>query len=257
MEMSFAEYMMYINDMLKEDAIREAVNSLKPLGKFTMSDKGLWEPVHYAGYTLITPTSINDCDNSHSYSVLLDVKKGLSEHINFSKCVEAPNNALHMTVARLISGEAFESTIKGINESKFLNYLKVLFSKLAISGQLKFEIKGISVFTQGVIAAVVSPVHKDDYLCLQDFRDYIYTDKKIKEFGVERKRNFNGHITLFYIEKELNIEEKKKLSDAIIETNKNIITKNLHFFLSRVEVRRFNNFLSFDREEDWAVFEFI
>lgn len=257
MEMSYTEYMKHIEDMLQEGATREAVNSLKPLGKFVMSDNGRWEPVHYAGYTLITPTFKNDCENAHSYRMLLDIKKRLSEHLNFYKCVEAPDHALHMTVARLISGEAFETTMMGADEGKFLNYLKELFSMLAISGRARFEIKGISVFPQGIIAAMVSPVHEKDYICLQNFREHIYTDKSIQGFGVERKRKFRGHITLFYVEENLNSIEKQKLSDAIINVNKRFFSRALPFGINQAEVRRFNNFLSFDREEGWAVFEFV
>jgi len=257
MEKEFKEYINFIENSLTKESIREAANLAGTLGKFSITANGRWEPVYYPGYTLITPTFGDDAENEGSYKILSDIKESIAGKSDLSKLVIAPDNALHMTVARLISGKVFEKNILGTGENEFLNAMRQLFSKLAISGRLRFEIKGISVFPQGVIAAMISPVYEDDYNCLQYFRDYIYSDKTLKELGVERKRGFKGHITLFYIEKELSAIEKQKLSEVIIGINGRFFTEPLPFYIKRAEVRRFDNFFGFYRKENWAAFEFI
>jgi hypothetical protein len=258
MEMNYSEYAEFVNKLMQAEVIWQAVNDLKPLGKFVMTDTCGWEPFYYPGFTLITPTLEEDYCNADAYRILLEVKKKvLLKHINPAKGVEAPDQALHMTVARLISGKDFETNTTELYDNFFLSHMKELLSKLAVSGQLRFEIKGISVFPQGVIAAVVSPVNEADYNCLQNFRDFVYSDRTLQELGVERRRMFHGHISLFYIEKELDHMEKQILQDEIDNINKLFFEKPLPFHIKRAEVRRFNNFLSFDHVENGPVFEFI
>jgi hypothetical protein len=248
--------MKHIDNMLKEETIMETADNVKTLGKFRMSDNGQWEPVHYAGYTLITPTFENDFENTGSYKKLVDIKDVLSKCLDLSKIVSAPANALHMTVARLISAEVFENSIMNLRELDFLHAFTQLFPKISISKPLLFEISGLSILPQDIITAMVSPVKKDDFKCLQGFRDYIYFDKALIELGVQRKRGFNGHITLFYIEQELSSKERQILANAIIDINRSFFPNPMSFNITRAEVRKFDNFLSFYREDNWPVYKF-
>lgn len=257
MEWEFVDYKEHINDMLKDYKIFEALENIKTQGKFVLNNRNKWEPLDYPGYTFITPPFTDDKDNVSTYRMIQSVKIELSKQMNSCKVVEAPDNALHVTIARLISGDKYVSNIKDTKEKNFQNYFKTLFSRYIISGQLEFDIKGVTVFPDGIIAAVVSPVYKNDYLCLQELRNYIYSDKKLIKFGVERKRSFLGHITLFYVEKELDSMEKKKILHSILDINARRLLNSMSFTIKRVEVRKFNNYLSFDREENWPVFEFV
>ncbi len=258
MEMNYTDYIVYVNKLLLDGSVRKAVDKLEPLGKFEMRGIGQWEPIYYPGFTLITPVCGEDRDNADTYKKLLTVRKQrLSGNINLSKCVEAPDQALHMTVARLVSGTVYEANRIEQHTDSFLARMQGLFEKLAISGQLRFEIKGVCVLPQGVIAASVAPKNEADYNCLQNLRDFLYSDKTLQAFGVERKREFVGHISLFYVEKELDNMEKQILHDTIIHINRQFFAEPLPFRIRKAEVRKFNNFLHFDREENWPVFEFI
>ncbi|HWQ43810.1 MAG TPA: hypothetical protein VN456_17510, partial [Desulfosporosinus sp.] len=134
--------------------------------------------------------------------------------------------------------------------------LNQLFSRISSSTSVKYEVKGLSVFPQGVIAAIVSPVTENDYQRLQALRDYLYTDKVLKNLGVERKRSFYGHITLFYIEEKLSGKDRRMLADAVIDINKRFFSTPLPFNLTRAEVRKFNNFSEFYRRDYWPVYVF-
>ena len=162
-----------------------------------------------------------------------------------------------MTAARLVSGDYFKENIQDKKENEFLDAVRQFFLKQPALKKLKFEIKGITVFSTGVIAAMISPSCEKDYGYLQDFRDSVYNEKSLKNYGVERKREFQAHVTMFYIERELSAGEKKELGDAVASVNKKIFANPPAFYIKRTEVRRFDNFLGFYRRDNWPLFEFI
>ncbi|MDR3599257.1 MAG: hypothetical protein P4L49_02025 [Desulfosporosinus sp.] len=254
MEMNCGDYLKQVENELRAETIRESANQVKTLGKFQESSDGLWEPVPYSGYTLVTPTFLDDCENLDFYRLLSNIREELFWNLLFPGIVWAPTIALHMTIGRLLSGDIFASHISNSREEEFLLALSQLFSQIASSGTLNYEVKGLSIFPQGVIAAIVSPVTEEDYRRLQVCRDYLYTDKVLKKLGVERKRSFHGHITLFYIEEELSGKDRKMLADAVIDINKSFFSHPLPFSLTRAEVRKFNDFSEFYRQDHWPVY---
>lgn len=256
MEMEYVDYLRYVEKVLEEEAIREFASQLKTFGRFKESSDGFWEPVPYSGYTLITPTFQDDLENVDLYRLLCEIREELFWNILFPGIVWAPNIALHMTIGRLISGDVFANSIMNLREEEFLLALSQLFLKMSSSrySSLKYEVKGLTIFPQGVIAAVVSPVTEVDYQRLQEFRDYLYTDKALKNLGVERKRSFYGHITLFYFEEKLSKKDRRILADAVIDINKRFFVTPLTFNITRAEVRKFENFLDFYRRDHWPVY---
>lgn len=259
MELTYREYLAYVEKVLKEETIRELAGQVKTLGKFRESSEGQWEPVAYPGYTVITPTLADDRENIGFYGLLSDIGEELFWKILFPGIVWAPTIAQHMTIGRLISGDVFVSRILNSREEELLFSLNKLFTKvsnrgiLGNSGTLRYEVKGLSIFPQGVIAAIVSPAAEDDYRRLQIFREYLYTDQVLMNLGVERKRSFHGHITLFYIEEELSEKDKSLLADAVIDINRRFFSMPLPFNIGRAEVRKFDNFTEFYRKDQWPV----
>lgn len=143
--------------------------------------------------------------------------------------------------------------IRNKREEEFLLVLSRLFPQIPNLKPLKYEVKGLTIFPQGVIAVIVSPVTEDDYLWLQIFRHYVYTDEILKELNVERKRPFVGHITLFYIEEELSGEDRVRVADAVIDINRSFFPKPLPFNVRQAEVRKFEDFSAFYRMAYWPV----
>ena len=255
MEMGYSDYVRYMEEHLTGKEIRQSANKVKPFGKFTRNN-GHWEPDYYPGYTLIAPISKNDVDNVATYDVLVEIIGTLSGCLDNSKALPAPDTALHMTVARLVSDEIFKDTILDKREKELLGVFSDVFRAYASSGPLKFEAKGVLILPSGVIAASISPVGEEDYRRLQQFRDYIYADETLAGYGIDRKRGFKGHVTLFYIEGVLTPEEREALADCLIGINRKYFSKPLPFTLTRAEVRQFESFLEFYRKDDWPVYSF-
>ncbi|MDA8227514.1 MAG: hypothetical protein M0T74_07385 [Desulfitobacterium hafniense] len=251
MELSYSDYDKHVEHLLKEETIKEIATEVKTFGKFKKNSMGQWEPIKYEGYTLITPTFPDDQDNAGCYEVLNEAREVLLRDLGLPQIVTAPSSALHMTVARLISDNVFETRVKNSREQEFLLVLQQLFAQITSFGPLECKVKGLSIFPQGVITALVSPVTEAVYQRLQVFRNNIYQDKLLIDLGVERKRSFHGHITLFYIEEELSRHDKGMLAQAIININKRFFLTPLMFNITRAEVRKFNNFSGFYREDSW------
>ncbi|MDR3590651.1 MAG: hypothetical protein P4N41_13445 [Negativicutes bacterium] len=254
MELNFQDYQEYAAKILEEEAIREIASQVRPLGKFRKNGTGSWEPVPYAGYTIVTPTAPDDGANAGTYQVLDEVREALLRELDFAGVVMAPYTALHMTVARLVSGDVFVKKVLKAREECLLIVLRRLFLKIARPGPLQYEIKGLSLFPQGVVAAMVSPVGPADYLGLQELRDRLYTDTVLKELGVDRSRGFKGHVSLCYIEEMLDENRKKELSDLIAAMNRRFFSAPLPFAITRAEVRKFEDFSRFYRQDNWPAF---
>ena len=255
MEMNYSDYMQYVSSILKEGKIRRSVQEARTFGKFTKSEQGQWVPVNYAGYTCITPVPESKQENDTSF-LIHKAQQELLRGLNPAKSVPAPADALHMTIARLVSGDVFADGIMNKHEMKFITAASRLFSHISVAGPLQFTIKGMIVSEHGVIMAMVAPRSEDDYLCLQSFRDDIYNDKVLSNFGVERKRSFKGHITLAYIEEELTAGEKDRLAELIIDINKRYFLESVPYPIIRAEVRKFRNFLRFYRGDYWPAYHF-
>lgn len=256
LEMNYKNYIKFVEDIIGADTIRYIAGQVRALGKFQISNSGQWEPFSHAGYTIITPPFTDDIENEGFYKKLIAIREELSRHMVSPKILAAPVSALHMTVARLVSGDVLESIRQDAYEETVFSALEQVFSKIAAPGYLQFVVKGISILPHGIVAAIVSPVTEYDYQCLQTFRNYIYDDKLLANLGIERKRVFKGHFTLFYIEGELSENDRRYIADLISYINNKFFNAPLQYTLARAEVRKFDNYLSFYRKNMWPVFEF-
>lgn len=256
MEMSYSDYIRLIEELVSEQTIRGMADIVKPLGKFKLLSDGQWAPLYYPGYTIITPTYGDDLANIKTYQLLVEIIERLTGCLDLTKALPAPATALHMTVARLISGELFRKNILNGREQELLSRVNGLFKTAEIFRPLEFEIKGISLLPQGVIAAMVSPVNAEDYIRLQSFRDYIYADETLSKLEIERKRGFKGHITLFYIEDELARSAREALAVCLIKINKEYFSQPLPFKIPQAEIRQFADFLAFYRNDKWPTYSF-
>lgn len=258
MEKDYSDYLKQTEEALKEVRIKESASLLKPLGKFFRNDHGKWEPMFYPGYTIITPTFSDDMDNFRAYALLGEIARKFIKRLDLPALIAAPCSAMHMTVARLISGDEFLAKVRNARENdELLAALDSVSRQVPANGPWKFEIKGLTIYPQGVIAALLSPSTEADYQKLQDFRNLIYENDLLKEKGVERKRSFQGHITLAYIEEELEAQEGMSLANRLIEINQRFSSNPLQFEINRPEVRKFENFLKFHRQAGWPVVNLI
>lgn len=258
MEDSFTDYNQRIEYNLDDTVIREISRKTKGLAnRFQRSDSGEWKPVNYPGYTIITPTFEDDIDNIRTYTRLGDVQQILLQRLDLFKYAPAPITSFHLTIADLIAGRSYENHVFGTKEQILQ---QVLFSRIIPPTPLNpilMKVRGVSLFTMGAIVALVAAIDKSGYDRLISFRDSIYDNGLLRDFGVERKFKFTGHITLAYIEGMLSERDQNWLAETLIDINKRFFTNSLQFNIKRAEVRKFDNMLRYYRQEAWKVFNFV
>jgi len=66
--------------------------------------------------------------------------------------------------------------------------------------------------------------------------------------------DFTGISLYFYIEENLSGKDRKMLADAVTDINKRFFSKSLPFNLTRAEVRKFDDFSEFYRQNHWPVY---
>lgn len=258
MEDSFMKYNQRIDSILTNmEVFKRSRETWGPAGRFKKDNAGLWEPEDHPGYTIITPTFEDDSDNVETYTTLGAIRDILLERIVFSKCVPSPVASIHLTIADLIAGKAYKNGIMNTKEQELLQVLSSVFSQLILPGLIRMEVRGVSLFTQGFVIALVGAVDENGYMRLTSLRDVIYRDERLKNLGVVRKFKLTGHLTLAYIEETLSEQDQNQLAETLITLNKQFFATPLPLNIARAEVRKFDNMTRFYRQREWPVFEFV
>lgn len=256
MEKNYLQYVSQTKSLLTPEGLWENIRRLRPLGHFIKDPEGRWQPLHYPGYTLITPVFPDETVNIKTYCILGDIQQILFRDLNPAKVVPAPLSAFHATIARLISGTDYENRMRNGRNGEFLNEMAAVLSDIPVLKPVKMEFRGVSVSPNGVIMALLDPATEDDYQRLIALRKYIYANKPLQNLGVEPKRLFLGHVTLAYIEDVFNWEDQKTLMELLTALNERFFQSPPPFEITRAEVRRFENYLSFVREDNWPCYQF-
>jgi hypothetical protein len=215
-----------------------------------------WSPIRHSGYTIITPCfdREKDDENIATYKSLEEIQNELLK--SFPSFAPAPKCAFHLTIADLISGERYEEIISDKKDNAFLFAISSIFNHLKLRGSIKMKVKGISILPPGFVIAPVSAEDNDGYIRLNCFRNNIYIDKGLKNYGVNRKYKFTGHITLAYIEKDISTDNVTK--DHIYKSL-NIINKNfkqLPLNVKWIEVCQFDDMKHFNWNKTLPFYSF-
>lgn len=256
MDLAFQEYQQYIDANLTPDVLRSTLEQLRPKRLFVKDGPGEWQPLRHAGYTLITPTFADDPENFNAYAKLDDIRQLLARTLNPDHYVPAPLAALHQTVARLVSGSEAENQNQEMFQEHFLTQMRETLARLSQFEPVPMAIKGISVLPGGFIAALLTTVAEGEYQRLMSFRKQIYHNQELSKFGVEPQRPFVGHVTLGYLQVPLASTDQKSLYETILAINRLTLMTPVSFRITRVDLRKFNNYLRFFRKNDWPVYRF-
>lgn len=257
-EDSFNQYNERISSMISEKSIRQISGQLTPPARrFTRGAYGDWEPIDHPGYTVITPTFVDESENISTYAKLGDVQHFLLKRLGVATNAPAPVTAFHLTVADLVAGKTYTEKVQNSKEQQLLQALSFVFNQLALDGEIRLQIFGLSLFAAGFIIAVVGAADASGYERLMLFRNAIYNDTQLRGLGVERKFKFTGHITLAYIEKDaLSEQDRDHIANTLTVANCSLFAKPLPLEVVRAEVRKFDDMSAFYREEGWPIFNF-
>jgi 2'-5' RNA ligase len=257
MEDSFNEYNERISYMISQEAIRWKSGQLTPpTHRFVRGVYGDWEPVGHPGYTVITPTFVDESENIDTYARLGDVQHFLLKRLGIVTNAPAPVTAFHLTIADLVAGGTYTEKVQGSKQQQLLQALSFVFNQLALDGEIRLQVLGLSLFATGFIIAVVGAADASGYERLMLFRNAVYDDTQLCNLGVERKFKFTGHITLAYIEDVLSEQDRGRIAETLTAANRNLFAKPLPLEVVRAEIRKFDDMSAFYRQGGWPVFDF-
>jgi hypothetical protein len=114
---------------------------------------------------------------------------------------------------------------------------------------------GLSIFNTaiGVLGVIES---ESEYQKIISFRSQFYSDPQLISIDVRMTRPFIGHITIAYIEQELDVLEKTKLATVVNVMNERLNHAAYYFQISSTELRRYHHLAEFKKEPYYPTFNF-
>jgi hypothetical protein len=254
-DMSFQDYNKRQLYEISAERNGERALSAKPAGNFIYSGNS-WEPQEYEGFAIVSMLSENQ-GNDDLAKRLIEIQKEL--HYNLS-----PNNgfyclpveSFHQTVANTLSADRFKSHILNAGlEDEYPFMVARAFENIPASENaepIKMKMAGLSIF--GTAIGILGLFeNEEDYDRIVNFRSGFYSDEQLVQLDIKMTRPFIGHITLAYIEQNLNKNQKDHLAKVIIELNEALAAEENYFSISLTGLRRYHHLAEFIKQDNYPV----
>lgn len=238
--------------------LNQRAEKLKSTNKFTHID-GVWHPQEYKGYAIVSMLDSNP-DNDTLSEKLVRIQNRIQEN---GQCPHhfymMPKASFHQTIVNTLSGSRFKEHItdKGL-EAKYPEIIQNAFdktAKLPLQAPIKMTFTGIAIF--GSAIGVLGIIEKEqDWRAIMQLREDLYTNPDLNQHGIKRTRPFIAHITLGYIDGELDLKTKQQLVEEIFNINTAINFSNLVFYIDKTELRSYDHLAEFVSKPNYPQFKF-
>lgn len=250
MDLSYKDYTDRQFRELEEDRLLERALSLRPSGNYRRNGSG-WVPQSYPGFAVISMVDENQ-DNEELPGMLKAVQADLAEQCPWEESIYLlPPGSFHQTVANNLSEERFLEHIQrpGL-EPVYPDLVARAFARLPSLPHrvLPMRLIGVSIFGTALGALGIFD-SEPAYRRILDFRTGFYADPHLGSLDVRMTRPFIGHITLAYIERDLDARQRKTLAAAVYDINRQWPAST--FNLSLTGLRRYHHLSAFHREADY------
>ncbi|MDJ0747119.1 MAG: DUF1868 domain-containing protein [Xenococcaceae cyanobacterium MO_167.B27] len=253
-------YQEYINRVGQLTLTSTHALQLKTIQKSPKFVQG--KAISFPGYSVITPPNDEDNLNSNFYSKVEILQQELSQFIDAGLIIPLPSPSFHFTIADLIWDISYQQAVaENANFSEQLREeIKYSFSQYQnIQGQfssIEWQLYGIALRPRAIILCL-APKDQESYQAIIELRSCIYQNAGLMALGIEQQYDFTGHITLGYfgdipenLDRDLLSQTIAKINDLLLEDSLPVLKIN------RIELRQFDDMLTYSRQPDWAVVEF-
>jgi hypothetical protein len=263
MDLSYKDYMDRQFRELEEDRLQERALALRPSNNYKRNGVG-WVPQSYPGFAVISMVDENQ-ENDGLTAMLKAVQMDLQEQCPWEESLYLlPPGSFHQTVANNLSEERFVQHIQrpGI-EPIYPDIVARAFTRLPSLPHrvLPMRLIGVSIFGTALGALGVFD-SEAAYRRVLDLRAGYYADQHLSALDVRMTRPFIGHITLAYIEADLDAAQRETLAATVYDINRRWPTGSREssapieqvlptFNLSLTGLRRYHHLSAFHREEDY------
>ena len=191
----FEQYRARLATWLKPDAWRDQLAVAKASPKLRNG-----QPSRFRGVSILSASGKPEHCNRGCLAWLSEVQNRLRTTFGDGDLFWLPSEHLHLTVADLIAGPAYESSVQegGHDERLFLQALESIRARVTTAARpLRWRPAGI-VFFEHAIGCVLAPVSTQDYQPLVNLRESIYRSTELLNLGVAVPRPYVAHFTLGY-----------------------------------------------------------
>ncbi len=216
----------------------------------------------FPGYSVITPPNSEDNLNSNFYSKVENLQQELNQFIDSGLIIPLPPPSFHFTIADLIWDNSYQQAVgENPNFSEQLReQIKNIFNQYQnIQGQfssIEWQLYGIAIRPRAIIICL-APKDQESYQAIMELRSYIYQNAGLMALGIEQQYDFTGHISLGYFGEITENLNRDILSEAIAKINDLLLEDSLPILkINRIELRQFDDMLTYHRQPDWAVVEY-
>lgn len=247
MELSFAAYQERQLHEISPAGVAARAAKLRPAEQFRY-ENGSWAPHPYIGHAVVTMVASTPA-NAPLVSALTSIQKGLLERLASPRTFcPLPTASFHQTIANTLSADKHQRLV--VDRGLAAEYPAIVTSTfsdipaLAAPESLTMRMVGLSIF--GTALGLLGIFDREEgFHRVLHFRDHFYGDARLADLGIRRTRPFIGHITLAYIERELDDATRARLVDLVISINRELSLHNLHFHLPAAELRGYRHLAEF------------
>jgi hypothetical protein len=212
-----------------------------------------WAPQPYPGFAVVSMVDENP-GNTPLPDALKAIQVELLEQCPWEGCLyPLPASSFHQTVANTLSEERFlQYIVRAGLEPVYPDLIAMVFEKMPVrpASTLPMRLIGLSIF--GTALGILGVFDNEaDYCRILDFRSAFYADPGLQALDIRMTRPFIGHITLAYIEADLNTRQREELAAAVHRINRSLGNSLPAFNLSLAGLRRYHHLSAFLREVDY------
>jgi len=252
MELSHQDYTARQFRELEADRLLERAMTSRPSGNYRRNGAG-WEPQPYRGFAVVSMVDENP-GNLRLADSLKAIQSELLERCPWDDSLYMlPASSFHQTVANTLSEERFlKHIVRPGLEPVYPDLIAMVFEKMAVRQvrTLPMRLIGLSIF--GTALGILGVFDNEaDYCRILDFRSSFYSDPGLQALDVRMTRPFIGHITLAYLEADLDTRQREALAAAVHRINRSLGDAMPAFNLSITGLRRYQHLSAFLREDDY------
>jgi len=257
-DLSFEDYNKRQLFEISAERNKERALSARPAGSFVYNGK-CWEPQQYDGFAIVSMVNESP-ENEFLTKKLTEIQNELKYNLTpVHGFYPLPTESFHQTVANTLSAERFNEHILSVGrEGIYPSLINSAFNEIATEKReapIRMKMAGLSIF--GTAIGMLGIFEKEeDYNAVTDFRAGFYSDETLAKLDVRMTRPFIGHITLAYVEQNLNKNQKEHLADVVIEINEALAKEDNYFIISATGLRRYHHLAEFIKHDNYPVYQF-
>jgi hypothetical protein len=255
-DLPFLEYNRRALYEISPERNRQRAMKAQPAGNFYCNDK-TWEPLKYEGFAVVSMLNDNE-GNEPLTKRLVEIQQELKDNLQpVYAFYQLPPDSFHQTVANTLSNERFRKNIINAGlEAAYPTIIAGAFDHLPSKNEgvpVKMRMAGLSIF--GTAIGILGIFEKEEtYKRVNHFRSEFYSNEQLAELDVKMTRPFIGHITLAYIEHNLNKNQRNHLADVINEINAKLEHEKLYFNITKTGLRRYYHLAEFIKQDNFPVY---